>query len=79
MNATRSCIPANDADLARLLETDGVAERARLAHAIQRRIYDDVPMVVMYERAGLAAYDERLRGFHPTAHEDFDRGEDLAL
>lgn len=79
LNASRYCNPENDADLARLLETDDAAARTRLARTIQQRIYDDGPMVVFYERAGLAAFDERLRGFHPTAHEDFDRGEDLAL
>ena len=79
LNASRYCSPAVDAALERLLETDDAARRARLSHEVQQRIYDDVPTIVMYERAGFVAYDERLHGFHPNAHEDFYRAENLAL
>jgi len=79
LNASRYCSPAVDADLARLLESDRASTRARLSLDLQRRIYDDVPMIVMYERAGLDAYVSRLRGFSPNAYENFYRGEDLVL
>ena len=68
-----------DAELGRLLQTADPRVRRRLSLGIQHRLYDDVPMIVMYERSGLDAYVSRLRGYRPNAYEDFYRAEGLEL
>lgn len=70
-NAPRLCDPTLDATIARYLQTDAVAERRRLATTIAKRLFDDVPIVVTYERSLMRAYDERLRGYRSGAYVEF--------
>ena len=41
--------------------------QVKAAAAFQRIMDNDAPMVMMYERAFLAAYDKRLTGYHPNS------------
>lgn len=45
------------------------------AHEMQRIMDADAPMIMMYERAFLAAYDKRLTGYHPNPYSYW--GDDL--
>jgi peptide/nickel transport system substrate-binding protein len=43
------------------------AVQDKAAAQFQRIIDNDVPLIMMYERAFLAVYDKRLTGFHPNS------------
>ena len=51
-----------DADLARLRQVDDWQEMKPLLDEIQRRIHEDQPYTLLFERDGLAAHGPRLRG-----------------
>ncbi len=66
-NAPRYCNRTVDALNGRYLQTFEPAARRAIAHEMQRRIDADTPAIVLYQRTFLAAYDVRLRGYHPNS------------
>jgi peptide/nickel transport system substrate-binding protein len=66
-NFSYGCDPAIDALNDRYLQSFDAPERESIAAAMQRRLNDRVPAIVLYERTFLAAYDERLTGYHPSS------------
>lgn len=76
-NVTRYCNPALDALNDRYEATFDAGSRKQIAAAMQRLVDRDAPGIVVYLRRFLSAYDERLRGFHPTAFSDW--GDPLEL
>jgi peptide/nickel transport system substrate-binding protein len=66
-NVYRYCNRAVDALNDRYLHSFDPAARKRIAAAMQRAIAADVPGIVLYDRSFLAAYTDRLTGYHPNA------------
>jgi peptide/nickel transport system substrate-binding protein len=71
-NFMRYCNPLVDADLAAYLADYDPRAARELAGRFQRRIDDDVPVIVLYERANINAFDARLVGFRPPPAAPFD-------
>jgi peptide/nickel transport system substrate-binding protein len=66
-NLSRSCDPAVDALNGRYLHDFDARERRSIAAAMQRAIDAQTPVVPLYNRAFLSAYDARLRGYRPSS------------
>jgi peptide/nickel transport system substrate-binding protein len=64
-NIVRYCNPKVDALNAKYEQTFDPARRKRLAASMQRLIDADVPVIVLYERLSVSAFDDRLRGYRP--------------
>lgn len=64
-NATRYCDPRVDALNNDYLHSYDLKVQKRAAAQMQQLIDDDAPVVILYERAFLAVYDQRLTGYHP--------------
>jgi peptide/nickel transport system substrate-binding protein len=67
-NVYRYCNRAVDALNDRYLQSFDPAARKATAAAMQRAIAADVPGIVLYERLFLAAYTNKLTGYHPNAY-----------
>ena len=67
-NETRYCNRTVDAENDRYLHSYDPRVQNAAAAAFQRQIDEDAPLIVIYERAFLAVYDNRLRGYHPTPY-----------
>jgi ABC-type transport system substrate-binding protein len=67
-NVDRYCNRAVDAANDRYQQSFDAAERARLGAASQRTIDADAPAIILYLRIALSAFDDRLRGYHPSAY-----------
>jgi peptide/nickel transport system substrate-binding protein len=65
-NADRYCNHAVDALNDRYLHSYDPAVQKAAAYQMQRLIDRDAPAIVLYERAFLAVYDDRLTGYHPN-------------
>ncbi|HEY5425200.1 MAG TPA: ABC transporter substrate-binding protein, partial [Candidatus Tumulicola sp.] len=61
-NKSRICSPQIDALLARGLSTYDRAQRAITYRALQALLYRDLPIALLYRRAQLNAFSNRLRG-----------------
>ena len=66
-NLSRYCNPAVDALNDRYLHEFDPQARASIATAMQRAIDADTPVIPLYDRAFLSAYDARLRGYRPSS------------
>ncbi len=66
-NISRYCNPALDALNDRYLRSFDANQRRAIAAAMQHAIDRDAPVVPLYYRSFLAAYDAHLRGYHPSA------------
>jgi peptide/nickel transport system substrate-binding protein len=67
-NVYRYCNHAVDALNDRYLKSFDPAARKATAAAMQRAINADLPAIVLYERLFLAAYTNKLTGYHPSAY-----------
>ena len=67
-NVYRYCSRAVDALNDRYLQSFDPAARKATAAAMQRAINADLPGIVLYERLFLAAYTNKLTGYHPSAY-----------
>jgi peptide/nickel transport system substrate-binding protein len=67
-NVDRYCNPRVDALNARYAQSFDSAERAKLAASVQKLLDDDAPGIVTYLRKFVSAYDNRLRGYNPSAY-----------
>lgn len=76
-NFVRYCNPRVDALNDRYLHTYDPKVQKALATEMQRLIDSDCPVIEIYERAFLAVYDARLKGYTP--HPFSDWGDPLAL
>jgi peptide/nickel transport system substrate-binding protein len=66
-NIGHYCNPAVDAANNRYLANFDPAARKREAGTFQRTIDGDIPTITLYERVFVAAFDNRLTGYHPSA------------
>jgi peptide/nickel transport system substrate-binding protein len=66
-NIAHYCDPRLDALNDRYRSAFEPAERVRIAAAMQQRLNDATPTVVLYERYFLAAHATRLSGYHPSS------------
>jgi len=64
-NVNRYCNSKVDALNDRYLHSYDAKQQRDAADAFQRLIDNDAPTVVLYERAFLAVFDNRLTGYHP--------------
>jgi len=64
-NIARYCNPRVDALNERYLHSYDARVQNEAAAGFQRIIDEDVPAIVLYERAFLAVFDNRLSGYHP--------------
>jgi peptide/nickel transport system substrate-binding protein len=71
-NFMHYCNPNVDAALEKYVNTYDAVPRFQAARSFQRAIDEDAPVIVLYERANVCAYDENLTGFHPQAVGFFD-------
>lgn len=78
-NIVRYCNPKVDALNAQYRQTFEPSLRKELAAEIQRRIDADVPVIALYQRVAVYAYDDRLRGFHPGTFTAFGDPLDLDI
>lgn len=76
-NIVRYCNPKVDALNARYQQTFDPGERKKLSAEVQRLIDADVPVIALYQRISVSAFDNRLRGFHPGTFTAF--GDPLEL
>ena len=65
-NGSRYCNHKVDALNNEYLHSYDANVQEKSATEFQRIIYNDAPTVVIYERAFLSVYDERLTGYHPN-------------
>ena len=72
LNATRYCSRAVDAEVQAYNASYDPKRRAELARRFQRRIDDDAPAIVAYERSFVYAFNAGLTGFAPEAFGTFD-------
>ena len=66
-NEARYCNKVVDASNTAFLRTYDRAEQDKNAAKAQKLVDDDVPWIMIYERAFLAVYDKRLTGFKPNS------------
>jgi|SRR5579872_143212 len=78
-NIVRYCNPKVDALNAQYQQTFDPAERKKLSAEVQRLIDADVPVIVLYQRILVDAFDNRLRGFHPGTFAAFGNPLDLDI
>jgi peptide/nickel transport system substrate-binding protein len=64
---TRYCNRRVDALNDRYLHSNDRSAQDEAAASFQRIIDADAPVIMLYERAFLAVYDKRLRGYHPNS------------
>jgi peptide/nickel transport system substrate-binding protein len=64
-NGTRYCNHRVDALDDEYLHSYDAGVQKKSAAEFQRIIDNDAPAIILYERAFLAVYDQRLRGYHP--------------
>ena len=65
-NVDRYCDPRIDTFNAEYTQSFDPAQRKHIAATIQRLLDADVPGIVFYQRIYVSAYDDRLRGYHPS-------------
>ena len=70
-NFVRYCNPRVDAINQQYLHTYDPKKQKALAAQLQRQIDDDCPVIEIYERAFLAVYDARVKGFAPNPFSDW--------
>lgn len=71
-NVMHWCDRAATAAMDRAKQSYDRRTRARDIDFVQRRIYQQVPTVILYSRAQLAAYNNDLKGWHPNSVAPFD-------
>ena len=71
-NATRYCSHDVDALLAKIELSYDTAQRRRLFGAVQQRLINDVPTIMLYVWKGGYASNKHVRGFHPPLLTPFD-------
>lgn len=78
-NETRYCNGTVDAEMDAYDRSYDPKKRAQLAREFQRRIDEDAPAIVTYERNFIYAFNERLTGFQPRAFGPFDNVLDVDM
>lgn len=66
-NSSQYCNPIVDTAVATYVRTYDATARIPLAASFQKRVDDDVPVIVTYVRSFGNAYTPHLVGYHPTA------------
>lgn len=66
-NSSQYCDPAVDADVATYARTYDATQRAKIAARFQKRVDEDVPVIVIYVRAFAHGHTPHLVDYHPTA------------
>jgi peptide/nickel transport system substrate-binding protein len=78
-NIDRYCNPQVDALNARYEQSFDPAERKRLAATYQRLLDAAAPGIVFYQRIFLSAFDNRVRGYHPSTFSSWGDPLDLDI
>lgn len=78
-NIVRYCNPKVDALNAQYQQTFDPVERKKLSAEVQRTIDADVPVIAVYQRLAVSAFDSHLRGLHQGPFTAFGNPLDLDI